>query len=55
MQVRCRISYLALLGVLLVGAVLAGCGGSSDKDAKALLKRGFSESIPSANVSIDGL
>jgi len=52
-QVRRRISCLALLGVLLVGALLAGCGGGSDKDAKALLKRGFSESIPSANVSID--
>lgn len=33
--------------------MLTGCGGGGEKDAKALLKRAFSESIPSANVTID--
>ena len=34
-------------------AALAGCGGSSGKDAQALLRRGFAASIPSANVTVD--
>lgn len=42
---------LALLA--LVAGLVAGCGGGSEEDAKALLKRGFKESIPSANVTID--
>jgi hypothetical protein len=52
-QVRHRLLLLAVVVAALAGVVLAGCGGGSDKNAKALLKRGFSESIPSANVSID--
>jgi hypothetical protein len=52
-QVRQRLLTLAVIAAALAGVVLAGCGGGSDKDAKALLKRGFSESIPSANVSVD--
>jgi hypothetical protein len=52
-QPRTRLLTLAVIAAALVGIVLAGCGGGSDKDAKALLKRGFSESITSANASID--
>jgi hypothetical protein len=42
---------LALLA--LAAGLLAGCGGGSEEDARALLKRSFKESIPSANVTID--
>src|SRR5438445_663366 len=48
-----RAQFLAVLAVLVIGSFLAGCGGGSGDNAKALLKRGFSESIPSANVSVD--
>jgi hypothetical protein len=44
---------LALAVVALAAGLLAGCGGGSEEDAKALLKRGFNESIESANVTID--
>ena len=53
MQAPRRAQFLAVLAVLVIGSLLAGCGGGSGDDAKALLKRGFSESIPSANVSVD--
>jgi hypothetical protein len=44
---------MALALLALAAGLLAGCGGGSEEDAKALLKRGFNESIPSANVTID--
>jgi hypothetical protein len=50
---RRPVIVLAALLAALVAAVVAGCGGGSEGDAKALLRRGFSESIPSANVTID--
>src|SRR4051812_17592095 len=50
---RPRAFALALALTALVAALLAGCGGGNEEDAKALLKRGFNESIPSANVTID--
>jgi hypothetical protein len=42
-----------VLAAALLGVAVAGCGGGSEGDAKALLKRAFSESISSANVTID--
>ncbi|MEA2387795.1 MAG: hypothetical protein QOG41_568 [Thermoleophilaceae bacterium] len=53
MPVRHRLLALALIAAALVTALVAGCGGGSEGDAKALLKRGFAASIPSANVTID--
>jgi hypothetical protein len=50
---RRRLLALALIAVALVAALLAGCGGGSEGDAKALLRRGFSSSIPSANVTME--
>jgi hypothetical protein len=50
---RHRLLSIAVLLAALIGVAVAGCGGGSEKDAKALLKRAFSESIPSANVTID--
>jgi hypothetical protein len=44
---------MALALLALVAGLLAGCGGGSEEDAKALLKKGFNSSIPSANVTID--
>jgi hypothetical protein len=44
---------LALAVLALVVGLVAGCGGGSEGDAKALLKRGFNGSIPSANVTVD--
>ena len=52
MQAPRRAYFLAAVA-LLTALVAAGCGGGSGDKAKALLKRGFSESIPSANVSVD--
>jgi len=48
-----RRAYFLAAVALLTALVAAGCGGGSGDKAKALLKRGFSESIPSANVSVD--
>jgi hypothetical protein len=50
---RRRLLALALIAAALVAALVAGCGGGSEEDAKALLKRGFSSSIPSANVTME--
>ena len=50
---RNRLLSLAVLFAALLGVAVAGCGGGNEKDAKALLKRAFAESIPSANVTID--
>jgi hypothetical protein len=44
---------MALALLALAAALVAGCGGGSEEDARALLKRGFNGSIPSANVTID--
>lgn len=44
---------MALALLALAAGLLAGCGGGSEEDAKALLKKGFNEPIPSANVTID--
>jgi len=51
-QPRRRAQFLAAVA-LLTALLVAGCGGGSGDKAKTLLKRGFSESIPSANVSVD--
>jgi hypothetical protein len=53
LTVRHRLLTLAVLATALAALVAAGCGGGGEKDAKSLLKRAFSESIPSANVTID--
>jgi hypothetical protein len=50
---RLRLLTLAALLASLLGVVVAGCGGGSEKDAKSLLKRAFNESITSANVTVD--
>jgi hypothetical protein len=44
---------LLALAAAVIAAGLAACGGGSDKDAKALLRKGFSKSINSANITID--
>lgn len=44
---------LAALAALAVAAGLSACGGGSDKDALALLRKGFSQPINSANITID--
>ena len=44
---------LAALAIAMLAAVAAGCGGGSSKDAEALLERGFSREIKSANVTVD--
>lgn len=49
---RHRFLLLALAAATFALVALAGCGGSS-KDAEALLRRGFSSPIGSANVTID--
>jgi hypothetical protein len=51
-QPRHRLLSLAVLALSLAALAVAGCGGS-EGSAKALLKRGFSESISSADMSID--
>jgi hypothetical protein len=43
---------LAVLAVVAVAA-LSACGGGNDKDALALLKKGFDQPIKSANITID--
>ena len=50
-----RAKTLVSLALLLtaLGALIAGCGGGSEKDAKAELQRGFNSSITSANVTVD--
>ena len=50
---RLRLPLLALVLAALAGLVVAGCGGGDEKDARAILKRAFSESIGSANVTVD--
>jgi hypothetical protein len=50
---RRRLLVLPLIAVALVAALVSGCGGGSEGDAKALLKRGFASSIPSANVTVE--
>jgi hypothetical protein len=55
--VKSRSTTVRLLLLALAAAAVAvgfaGCGGSSGKDAKALLNRAFSQPINSANVTID--
>jgi hypothetical protein len=51
--VRYRSLPPAIAAAAVAIAALAGCGGSSGKDAQALLRRGFAASIPSANVTVD--
>jgi hypothetical protein len=54
LPLRHRFLALPLLVVAALAAgLVAGCGGGSEKDAKATLKRAFGESIPSANVTVD--
>lgn len=49
-----RLLVLALVAVAAALAVgLAACGGGSDKNAKALLRKAFSRPIGSANITID--
>src|SRR4051812_9173289 len=52
--VSARKSFLApLIFLAALGALIAGCGGGSSKDAKAELRRGFDSAITSANVTVD--
>jgi hypothetical protein len=44
---------LAALAIGALAAVAAGCGGGSSKDATALLERGFSQDVKSANITVD--
>jgi len=44
---------LALAVVAIVGASASGCGGGDSKEARRILRQGFSASIPSASISID--
>ena len=44
---------LAALAAVLLLALASGCGGGDSKQGKALLRRGFDESIGSARVTID--
>lgn len=53
MAPRSRLLAPVALALALVALVAAGCGGGSESDAKALLRRAFGESIPSANVTLD--
>ena len=43
----------ALAALALATVALAGCGGGGSGDARAILKRGFSSPIRSANVTLD--
>ena len=44
---------LSFAAVAAIALAVAGCGGSSSKAAKDILRRGFATSIGSANISID--
>ena len=51
---RCpTVRLLSFAAVAAIALAVAGCGGSSSKAAKDILRRGFATSIGSANISID--